>query len=70
MAFGTGAYYADGVQGRYFTALLVMLVPVGIWLRTYCRIDTPSAKTFSLLIFFSMLYILGYYTFGTYWAFH
>ena len=68
--FGTGAYYADGVQGRYFTALLVMLVPVGIWLRTYCRIDTPSAKTFSLLIFFSMLYILGYYTFGTYWAFH
>ena len=68
--FGAGAYYADGVQGRYFTALLVLLIPCGVWLRKYIWFNTASAKVFHTLIFFVCAAILLYYTFGTYWAYH
>lgn len=68
--FGAGAYYADGVQGRYFTALLVLLIPCGVWLRKYIWFHTASAKVFHALIFFGCGAILLYYTFGTYWAYH
>ena len=30
--------YADGVQGRYFTALLVCLIPVFAWVHKYVRV--------------------------------
>ena len=67
--FGEGAYYADGVQGRYFTATAVMLVPVGLWLQKYINIRTKDEKVFNLIMFFGLALILSFYIFETVWKF-
>ena len=67
--FGEGAYYADGVQGRYFTATAVMLVPVGLWLQKYINIRTKDEKVFNLIMFFGLAIILSFYVFETVWKF-
>ena len=67
--FGEGAYYADGVQGRYFTATAVMLVPVGLWLRKYINVRTKNEKVFNLIMFFGLALILSFYIFETVWRF-
>lgn len=66
---GPGAYYAEGVQGRYFTALLVLLIPVGLLLKRYVRIEVSSPKTTGLIIILSSALVLAYYIFQTLWAF-
>ena len=67
--FGEGAYYADGVQGRYFTATAVMLVPVGLWLQKYINVRTKNEKVFNLIMFFGLALVLGFYVFETVWKF-
>ena len=67
--FGEGAYYADGVQGRYFTATAVMLVPVGLWLQKYINVRTKNEKVFNLIMFFGLALILSFYIFETVWRF-
>ena len=67
--FGEGAYYADGVQGRYFTATAVMLVPVGLWLQKYINVRTKNEKVFNLIMFFGLAIILSFYVFETVWKF-
>ena len=67
--FGEGAYYADGVQGRYFTATAVMLVPVGLWLQKYINIRTKDEKVFNLIMFFGLALILSFYIFETVWTY-
>ncbi|MFC2453920.1 MAG: hypothetical protein ACFNUB_02415 [Candidatus Saccharibacteria bacterium] len=67
--FGEGAYYADGVQGRYFTATAAMLVPVGLWLQKYINVRTKNEKVFNLIMFFGLALVLGFYVFETVWKF-
>ena len=67
--FGVDAYYADGVQGRYFTALAVLLIPIGIWLQKYFRIETKNEKVFNLIMFFGLALVLGFYVFETVWTY-
>lgn len=67
--FGEGAYYADGVQGRYFTATAVMLVPVGLWLQRYINVRTKNEKVFNLIMFFGLALVLGFYVFETVWTY-
>lgn len=63
---GPKASYADGVQGRYFTGLLVLFIPVGIWLRKYISINIPSQRLFSGILSISLTLCLVYYTIQTY----
>lgn len=67
--FGEGAYYADGVQGRYFTATAVMLIPVGLWLQKYINVRTKNEKVFNLIMFFGLALILSFYIFETVWTY-
>lgn len=67
--FGEGAYYADGVQGRYFTATAAMLVPVGLWLQKYINVRTKNEKVFNLIMFFGLAIILSFYVFETVWTY-
>ena len=67
--FGEGAYYADGVQGRYFTATAVMLVPIGLWLQKYINVRTKNEKVFNLIMFFGLALILSFYIFETVWTY-
>lgn len=67
--FGPGAYYADGVQGRYFTALAVLLIPVGLWLQRHIRIETKNDKVFNIIMFFGLFLVLAFYIFATFWKY-
>lgn len=66
---GPGAPYADGVQGRYFTALIPLFIPVGIWAKKYIHIKPRSEIVFGVIMFSLYFVILAYYIFSTYWAF-
>ena len=57
------------VQGRYFTALAVLLIPIGIWLQKYFRIETKNEKVFNLIMFFGLALVLGFYVFETVWTY-
>lgn len=48
---GPTALYADGVQGRYFTALLVLLIPTAIWLRKFIAIDIKNDTVLGTIVF-------------------
>ena len=67
--FGPGAYYADGVQGRYFTALAVLFIPVGLWLQKFIKITTKNEKVYSAIIFFGLAFVLAFYIFATFWKY-
>lgn len=62
---GAGAIYADGVQGRYFTAALATLIPVGIFLRRYIWIDTKSKYSIGLIVSVTALVALCSYIIQT-----
>lgn len=68
-SLGDTAYYAEGVQGRYFTAALGLLIPLGIWVRRYISVDTRSEKHFSFIMFIGLASTLAFYVFQTYWTF-
>ena len=63
---GPDAAYADGVQGRYFTALLVLLVPLFIWLRRFISVDINSTRRLGLIVFSVSAISLSFYTIETY----
>lgn len=62
---GPEAPYADGVQGRYFTALLTLLIPLFIWLRRYIYIDTKSSITLGVVVFSISALSLAFYIIET-----
>lgn len=66
---GHSATWAEGVQGRYFTPFLALLIPIGIWLRRYIRISASTPATFGLIVFVWAGSILAFYIFQTYWTF-
>lgn len=62
---GPNAIYADGVQGRYFTPLLALFIPIGLWLRRYIFIATSSTTIHNGAIVASSVSLLLFYSFQT-----
>ena len=63
---GAGALYADGVQGRYFTAALIFLAPLFIWLRKFYWTQVKSEETLCLLVYLVSGGSLLFYIIETY----
>lgn len=65
--FGLGetASFALGLQGRYFTPLILMLVPLAIVLRKYINVNFRQGSAVGALIFAVMVFILSYYLLQT-----
>ncbi len=63
---GSNAFYADGVQGRYFTPLLALLIPLGIWMRKYILIATSSPKISQGIIVTTSILLLVFYSIQTF----
>lgn len=62
---GPNATYADGVQGRYFTPLLVLFIPMGIWLRKYIFIRASSQRVSTAIVLLTSVFLLTFYTIET-----
>jgi uncharacterized membrane protein len=63
---GGEAVWAEGVQGRYFSAMLLLLVPLGAYLSRYITLKFRSSNVLGWIVFATLLLILTYYTFLTY----
>lgn len=61
---GPTAQYADGVQGRYFTASFALLIPVFITVRRWMRIDCTE-RFIAIFVWSGMVASLVYYTVQT-----
>lgn len=57
--------YADGVQGRYFTALIVLLIPLFAWLSKYVTVRFRSERMLFAVVSLSQLILLAFYVFYT-----
>lgn len=57
--------YADGVQGRYFTALLVLLIPFFAWVSKYISFQVKSDRLLFGIILAGQVIILGFYVLYT-----
>ena len=62
---GSQAIFVAGLQGRYFTAAFVLLIPVGIWLRKYIYINTKNDALFSAIIALTSCFLLLFYALQT-----
>lgn len=58
---GEGATYALGLQGRYFTPLLLLLVPAMIYLRKYISVNFKEGVTTGVVVFFTTTLTLSFY---------
>jgi len=59
------AEYADGVQGRYFTALLILLVPLFAWISRYVSVKVKSDKLLFVIITVGQVMLLAFYVLYT-----
>lgn len=59
------ADHADGVQGRYFTALLVLLIPFFAWVGKYISVRAKSDKLMFAVIVAVQVSLLGFYVLYT-----
>lgn len=59
------AEYADGVQGRYFTALLVLLIPLFAWVSRYVSVKVKSDKLMLTIISSAQVFLLAFYVLYT-----
>ena len=59
------ADHADGVQGRYFTALLVLLIPLFAWVSQHVSIRAKSDKVIFGFIAFTQVILLSFYVLYT-----
>lgn len=62
---GPGATFAAGLQGRYFTAAFVVLIPIGIWLRRYVHISVKTDLLFASIIASTSCFLLLFYALQT-----
>lgn len=62
---GPDALYADGVQGRYFTAFLVLLIPIFMYLKKFTYIKASSPAVVSSVVIVSTFFVLTFYTLQT-----
>lgn len=63
---GPGANYAQGLQGRYYTPLLVLLVPLFIFLRKYIRVEFSNEGLLAGLVLVIMTVSLMFYSTQTF----
>lgn len=57
--------YADGVQGRYFTSLIVLLIPLFAWISRYVSIKAKSDKTIFFIVVVNQIVLLSFYVLYT-----
>ena len=62
---GPGANVTDGIQGRYFTPLLVLLFPVFAYLQKYIKIVTNSSITIPIIVLSTNTFLLLLYIYQT-----
>lgn len=62
---GESANYALGLQGRYFTPLLLLLSPLLVYLRRFISVDIAKGITTGLLVFIVMSISLTFYVVQT-----
>lgn len=58
---GPGADRAEGVQGRYFTAFLLLLLPLALWLQKYVKLSFSPPILHTSVITLSILASLTFY---------
>lgn len=58
---GENAQFAFGLQGRYFTPLILLLLPTFIYLRRFISIDIKKGVTTGVLVFSVMTFSLIFY---------
>lgn len=63
---GPNALYADGVQGRYFTAFLTLLIPFFVLVRRYLYIKPKNEYVTGGIIVILSLFILIFYSLQSY----
>lgn len=66
---GEGATYAQGLQGRYFTPLLVLLIPCVAYLQKYIKVQAKE-NAIALLVITTSIFSLVYYLLITYTFFY
>lgn len=64
-ALGEGATYALGLQGRYFTPLLLLLVPVLILVRRCVSVEIKTGITTGVIVFTISTMVLSFYMMQT-----
>lgn len=62
MNLGPNATFAEGVQGRYFTAALILLLPVMLLIGRHIQIKPKNGSTFGIFVFVSFFISLTIYT--------
>ena len=65
--FGLGkdAQYALGLQGRYFTPLILLLIPLMIFLRRYVSVNVKPGATTGVIVFTVTSFTLAFYLMQT-----
>lgn len=58
---GEGARFALGLQGRYFTPLILLLLPLFIYLRRFVSVNFKKGATTGVLVFSVMTFSLIFY---------
>lgn len=62
---GVNAMVTDGIQGRYFTPLLLLLIPVFAYLRRYIKVSIPNQVTTMTLVIVPLTLLLILYVVQT-----
>ena len=68
---GPGATVADGIQGRYFTPLLILLLPAFAYLQNHIKISTKNKQMVPGIIIITSVFLLTIYiaqTWRTFWS--
>jgi len=68
---GPNANVTDGIQGRYFTPLLILLFPMFAYLQKYIRIEAKSPRVVPILVSTTSVLLLTlfiYQTWQFFWA--
>lgn len=63
---GINANITDGIQGRYFTPLLILLAPLASYIQKYIKITTPSKNTIAVITIATCTFLLSTYLIQTY----
>lgn len=58
---GSGGQYADGVQGRYLTPFLLLIIPLALWLRRFFAVQFKSQAVLGWFVLITTGSLLTYY---------
>lgn len=66
---GPGADVTDGIQGRYFTPLLILLFPAFAYIQKYFKISSKNRSSVPVLTVSTSIVLLLAFIFQTWWYF-